>query len=419
MKINNKIMISVGIVISVISIVMSFIFYKSMSNMIVYTKRDSNAYKYAKRNLMHTVEISDSDIKDFTYHFEEFKYNTNANEIEITGYEGVSEELIIPETIDGKKVTAIGKDAFNENEKVKSIVISKNIKNLDKESLQDKEIKGYKNAFLEELKSDEKLKVTILSDNDKYNFDNSEIDFTYNFEDENIILTNYIGEDIFVIIPTTINGYTVTDLDFDGASIIGIYIPSTVENISSLLGSVLMNKLLLVTVLITLVSLVLFVILNLGLNKNLTETVYNVSKDIISVLYLLGIAFLMYKMRYNPFEYMLYISLSGIISIIYIFIAIILNHIKKSSLTYDKEIKEKGNFIKETLDLLEKLDKPELKKVIESIKYSDPVSIEEVRDIEIHIIDCIKNINNDNIDKISKELTQLIKDRNRIIKNKK
>jgi len=59
-----------------------------------------------------------------------FTYREIEGEIEITGYKGEPEELVIPEEIDGKPVVRIGGYAFYNCESLKSVTIPKNIKSM-------------------------------------------------------------------------------------------------------------------------------------------------------------------------------------------------------------------------------------------------------------------------------------------------
>lgn len=63
-----------------------------------------------------------------------FIWEHNYSEILITGYEGASVDLIVPDQINGKPVTAIQDEAFKGFTALKSIVISGNVKTIGKEA---------------------------------------------------------------------------------------------------------------------------------------------------------------------------------------------------------------------------------------------------------------------------------------------
>ncbi|MCL2013758.1 MAG: leucine-rich repeat domain-containing protein [Oscillospiraceae bacterium] len=56
---------------------------------------------------------------------EDFKYSLNGDTITIFGYTGNKTEVVIPEKIEGKRVTLIGAEAFMGNDLITSITIPK------------------------------------------------------------------------------------------------------------------------------------------------------------------------------------------------------------------------------------------------------------------------------------------------------
>lgn len=56
----------------------------------------------------------------------------NDGAVKITKYNGSAQELIIPDTLDGKKVTSIGNRAFSACHSLTSIFISDSVSQLDK-----------------------------------------------------------------------------------------------------------------------------------------------------------------------------------------------------------------------------------------------------------------------------------------------
>ena len=61
----------------------------------------------------------------------DFKYVKYANGVKITKYTGKAKKVTIPAKIAGKKVVAIGENAFYQNKKIKQIKISDNVKKID------------------------------------------------------------------------------------------------------------------------------------------------------------------------------------------------------------------------------------------------------------------------------------------------
>ena len=61
----------------------------------------------------------------------EFDYKIDNKKVKITAYKGNSSEVVVPKTIDGTKVTAIGTDAFSEMGTIKSIELPSTIKYIE------------------------------------------------------------------------------------------------------------------------------------------------------------------------------------------------------------------------------------------------------------------------------------------------
>ncbi len=58
-----------------------------------------------------------------------FKYETNGDTATITGYIGDEENLVIPTSIDGYRITAIGDNAFQDM-RIKSVIISNGVESI-------------------------------------------------------------------------------------------------------------------------------------------------------------------------------------------------------------------------------------------------------------------------------------------------
>lgn len=63
-----------------------------------------------------------------------FKYREIDGGVEICAYIGTAEDVVIPDTIDGKAVIAIGGMAFWTNDSIKSVVVGKNIQKIGEEA---------------------------------------------------------------------------------------------------------------------------------------------------------------------------------------------------------------------------------------------------------------------------------------------
>ena len=65
---------------------------------------------------------------------EGFKYREIEGGLELCAYTGTAEDVVIPDTIDGKAVVAIGDMAFWINDSIKSVVIGENIQRIGEEA---------------------------------------------------------------------------------------------------------------------------------------------------------------------------------------------------------------------------------------------------------------------------------------------
>ena len=412
---NKKLLISIGIFAFIVTLALNFIYYKSNNRLTIYASNDSYAYKYAKRNMINAFNSSDSHTKYFNRVWEDFKFNEESNGLVITKYEGVSEELIVPTTYNDYKIIKIEKGALPST--VKKIFLPDSVKEIEESDFKNIEVLCYKGKYCDDLKNNKDLKVTVLDDVDRYILNEEDLEFTYNLDNNEIELTNYIGKDENVVIPKTINGYKVTSINFDGDGITSIFIPDTVNSISGNITSKLFNKCLISCIIIVLISLVVFCISTLLIKINeLIDVVYVYST---SIIYIGVVNYLLYLMRNNPYESKKYILYSIIVCFIYLIVNFVLGIIIKNNKKFNKYIKHKNDFIKEINLLLKDYDFDELNELVELIKYSDPVSIDEVKDIEDNIINEIKDITKDNINDKVKVIKKLITKRNTLIKDNK
>ena len=412
----KKLFLCIGIIISIISMVFTFLYYKSNNRLTIYTSNNSYAYKYAKKNMIKTFNVSDSHYKYFHRVWEDFKFNEATDGLMIAKYEGVSEELIVPTSYGNKKIVGIEKGALPS--KIKRIFLPDSVGKMEVDDFSNIEILCYKGKKCDEWKENEKLKVNVLDDMDRYILNEDDLEFTYNIiNSDEIELTNYLGNDETVLIPETINGYKVTSIAFDGEGITSMFIPETVKSINGNITSKLFNKCFMISIIIILLSLIVYYV-SILLTKlyELVDEVYIYST---SIIYLIVINFFVYTMRNNPFESTKFLIYSIIVSLVYLIIDYILSIIIKNNKKFDNDVKHNTDFIKEVNILLQDYDFKELKEISDVIRYSDPVSIDEVKEIEEMIKNQIKTINDANVKDRVKSIKKLIIKRNTIMKDNK
>lgn len=410
MKKNNLIFGLIGLVIYIAIIISSYYVFNTNIPITLYSNNDYVS-KYAKKHMLNHYSISESELNDYILNIEEFEYKKVDNNISLTKYNGISSNLIIPKSIDGMKVTTIENSLF-ENTNVKEITISSNITKINATDL-NVVIYCYDNDYCNELK-DNNYNVSIMNDSEVVNFNNTTNMFGYNLNNNKIELKNYLGNDSIVIIPTRINGYEVTKISFDSTIITNIYIPNTVESISNgFLSAFLFKYFLTIFVCMTIAFVSYLVIVFTNKNRNLNDSSKNTIIYIVSILYLLILSYLAIKLASFDLLNKVFILCFILITLFYILISILLKIEKSNSNKYEEKVKT--SFVQNALNLLSKNDSNNEYGLNELIKYSDPVSINEVESIENKIMELLNSLNNDNAILIR----NLINERNNIIKNNK
>lgn len=412
----NLVVALTGVVIAVIMIILSYFHFKTNVFMVIYTPKDSYAYKYSKTHFLENSIVTSKELEKYTKNIEEFSYKNVSGGLVLTKYDGVSERLVIPKMIDGEKVVSLDKQFLSSNTNVKTIVISDNITNLDVEHVKNIKIECYPGTYCNKLASNKNLNVTVLNNSDYVDFYNSETAFSYELNNGKIELVDYKGNDEVAIVPATINGYEVTKLSFDSKSIIGIFIPDTVKTISGNFTSSFLNRTFIVVVSMIILSLIVYIcMVSTTKNKNLNSITKNTALYTVSILYLIIIGIFIATIDNYVIGYKLFLMESIIATFIYIVIAILLKKEVKTSEKYEKGIVNKTSFINDALDLLRDVDFDNKYDLRDLIRYSDPMSNEQVKAIEQDVLRLIKNISEENANEIKK----LMRKRNNMIKRSK
>lgn len=108
--------------------------------------------------------------------------------------------------------------------------------------------------------------------------------------------------------------------------------------------------------------------------------------------------------------------LSIIITIIYLILYIPIYFAKSKLKEYDTKIQNTDNFINKALELAKEINDPEL---IETIKYSDPITNSQTKEIEEEIINILNDVIKNKETKNNEKIVNLIKERNDICKKTK
>lgn len=108
---------------------------------------------------------SDSEVKEyngFTY-YTHFNEENNRTEAVITGYKGIDNDLVIPDSIDNAVVTSIGKNAFAYSNLFKSITIPDSIGSIGEDAFW--ECNGLKKVYVSSIEDWCKIKFEDISSN--------------------------------------------------------------------------------------------------------------------------------------------------------------------------------------------------------------------------------------------------------------
>ena len=386
-------------------------------------KFSNNDYvlEYAKKNGIDYEKIADSEKDKYTKNIESFSYNKVNDTLEITEYKGLSETLVIPYEYDGVKVTSIS-DSFK-NDKVKNIYISDNINYLPVENFKNITINCYRGKYCEELKNNNELNVNILNDSEVVDFNYIEFPFEYNVKDGNIELTHYKGSGGVLIIPETVNGMKVTSVSFDCSHNKEVYLPDTINNISDNFITPWNHNNYINCVISAIVAFVLTTIVILIVKDRTPEEIAVSTPIYIGTFMYLGIMFYINYTSNHEYSSGNGISLISIESgLIYFTAVVTIMFINKRNKKLDTNTKNKTKFIDEMIfkiNNISKLNSEYKNKLIDKLKYSDPVSNEMVKGIEDNINMLISKLNDKSSNEEIDNIIKLIENRNDIIKRNK
>lgn len=410
-----------------ISLVITLALIFSLTNKKYYgdikIKFSNNDYvlEYAKKNGIDYEKIADSEKDKYTKNIESFSYNKVNDTLEITEYKGISETLVIPYKYDGVKVTSIS-DTFK-NDKVKNIYISDNITYLPVKNFKNITINCYRGKYCEELKNNNELNVNILNDSYVVDFNYIEFPFEYNVKDGNVELTHYKGSGEVLIVPETVNGMKVTAVSFDGGHNKEVYLPDTINKISNNFITPLNYNNYKYCIISAIVTFILTTIVILIVKDGTPEEIALSTPIYVLTLVFLGITFYANYNSNHSYAFGSNIQTYTIFSnLVYLIVILAIIFTNKRNKKLDTNIKNNIKFIDEMIfkiNNISKLNSEYKNKLIDKLKYSDPVSNELVKDIENNISSLINKLNDKSNNEEIDYIIKLIKNRNDIIKRNK
>ncbi len=409
----------------------------------VATNEGSYGYQYVRNHHLNQVELTDDMLEYFDIRYETFDYNVQDNSLELVDYNGISRELVIPNSISGLTVKSLSEDFIKSLSTVKALYLPDNVVTVEGEANESliiycKSTSKFYNGLMEQAGETGDWNVQLLSDSEFENFDLGDIPFSYNISDDEAEIVHYNGTDIEVlVIPSYINGYPVTEVSMDLVGIADVVvIPATVTKISGKSSLYIFTVVFYIELIFSLLAFLLSLIaVNIILPKynKLKDYLLRGNQIIIVVMYvafqtIFGIASIGYL---NISAY-----LSLIISLIILVVFIVLMYLSKFGMAQVETVEEKiseqtqrMNRLKEsTKYLADNIKDVELKKqvqiLVEEIRYSAISSKPEEEAIETEIEVGIKKLEeairqNDEkeISEISDVVLKLVKKRNEKFKN--
>ena len=402
----KRFIIPIILIISIGFMIFTYFRFPFQDNEInIYSYGNNYVEEYAKENHYSYQTLSLSEYNQLktskSLMLESFSYNEVSGGIEITGYEGASENLIIPEYINNIRVVSVHFNKLDSH--VKKITIPKTVREMSQDLIENIQIECYQNDFCNNLKETTNLNITFINDSDSINFQNNIQNIVYNVNVNGVEITGVGENQEWIIIPKSINGNPVKtiSLQLENESK-NIFLPESITNITSLIKSenhdVLYLSLMIEVIVFILAVLSIFI---LGKQK----AIYIASLYIIGIIYYFVINFLAY---FAPTNLLLY---SILVTIIYIVLFLFIYSFQKRLNTYDKQIKDSKTFINEALSLAKKTEDQEL---IDLILYSDAISTDKTVELEEKIIEKLKSE-----EKNLNEIKELMEERNDICKKTK
>lgn len=191
----------------------------------------SYAYKFAKNKNLPLVELADSEKGYLDQRYELFEYNEVDGGLCLESYKGENTDLVIPASIDGKKVVELGEQFFDNASELRSIYVSSTLKEIS--ASVDEELIVY----CEEGSP-------IWNQNQGWNivteYETPEADhgkFEASVKEEGLYIDECTGKQSEIVIPIKMNNKTVVGISEsffeDKNEEISLYLPEKFAHIDS------------------------------------------------------------------------------------------------------------------------------------------------------------------------------------------
>lgn len=415
----------------VIVLIMNNVFYATTP---VVSEEGSFAYKYATHHNIPAGKLPDTMKDALDWRYETFEYNNNSDGLMLTKYNGISDTLIVPNSINNEKVYGIEETLFD-NPNVKSIYLSNQI---DVPHIKARNVVlclSKSDSRIENLKS-EGWNIETYNDSETPNFNLGTIPFEYNETESHVNLIEYTGDDDILVVPSYIDGKPVTDVSFNMLNRFSLVVlPNTLTALSGTLAKAFFSPLFATELCFSIIAFILsMVVLNVKKPKlqAADEVILTGPQVMITELYLIAqLVFATVTISRGMMSPIVAFCISSALLVVEVAFVCLAgtgrNHVKK----IDQQLKESTEFMDNlrlsTANLSSGITNSQVKRavedVIDEIQYSPSASKDSVKPIEAKIkvdVDELKNavsIGSDSeIIELSKTIINDIKERNLRIK---
>ena len=390
--------------------------------------------EYASKNGLITAELADTQKGYFDQRYELFDYSKdNRDKLVLENYPGQSTDLVIPACISGVEVGTLSEGFMKSLKTVKNLYIPNTLKHINGDPDPTIVIHCTKDSeFYKENKESEWNIEEILA-SDYVDFTRGEVPFDYNTLTNSIEITGYKGHDEYIVIPSYINGYPVTNVSMNilGAAKI-VVIPDTVTSITGASTKLLYTATFAIEFVFTVIAVILaLIVVNVLLpryGKSNAEYMLTGSQMMAVALYVIAqVGFGIYAIN-NPMI-SAYMALIVSAALMIVFLAVVFlggvgrDHVVAVSENMTSKTSRMDALKDSTKFMADAIKDPETKKsvqrLVDEIRYSDPVTSSELDDIEADIEMKVNDLKNAissgdeaNIKSIAESLMYVVKERN-------
>ncbi len=396
--------------------------------------KGSYGEQYANDNNLNTANLSDSNRDYFDIRYEDFDYDIgNDGSLNLLAYKGVSNKLVVPESIDGRTVKVISDRFFDSLKGVTDLYVPSSVKSIDGNARTNIVIHCDKDDAILKKLTDAGWNVQEEHDSEYVDYSLGNNPFSFDSNESFITITGYNGDKSLMVIPSHINGVPVTTVSMDllGAANV-IVIPETVNSITGTSSKIIYSPLFAIELAFSILAFVLALItINVIIPRfknDAKEVVLSSGQIVLTFIYVvLQCVFSIIVLKYDIVSPLVTIIISSLILVLYIILILVSGMGRKSAIKVEERVAEKTASMKDIKEMAKGLsngvDDDELKKKIkrleEDIRYSDPVSRTDLEDLEVQIKnkiiklkELIKAGNNSEISNAVNELQSVLEERN-------